>query len=79
MGRGLSVAENYKRLYESAKYMLERYQDEIVPGFRERLEAAESAIKIAARGGCCQICERKCADKSRTAACSAFWWNGEGE
>ena len=73
------MKENYKHLYESTKYMLEKYQDEIVPGFRERAEAAESALKIAARGGCCQVCELDCADKGRTAACSAFRWNGKGE
>lgn len=70
---------SYKRLYEQTKHILERYQDELVPGFRERLEAAESALKVVARGGCCRVCELECADNGRTAACSAFRWNGKGE
>ena len=57
------MAENYKHLYWQTKYMLEKYQDEIVPGFRERLEAAESALKVVARGGFCRVCELECADK----------------
>lgn len=32
------MAENYKELYHWAKYMLDKYQDEIVPGLREQLE-----------------------------------------
>ena len=43
------------------------------------LKAAESALKVVARGGCCQVCELDCADKGRAAACSAFRWNGRGE
>lgn len=69
---------SYKRLYEQTKHILERYQDELVPGFRERLEAAESALKIVAMGECCQVCDLECADKGRTAACVAFRWNGKG-
>lgn len=72
------VPTNYKHLYQQTKYMLERYQEEIVPGFRERLEAAESALKIVAMGECCQVCDLECADKGRTAACVAFRWNGKG-
>ena len=30
--------DNYKHLYEQTKLMLEKYQDEIVPGLREQLE-----------------------------------------
>lgn len=29
------MMDNYKYLYEQAKLMLEKYQDEIVPGLRE--------------------------------------------
>lgn len=35
---------DYKRLYENASYMLTKYQDEIVPGLRASLEAAEAQI-----------------------------------
>ena len=73
------MAENYKHLYRQTKYMLEKYQDEIVPGFRERLEAAESALKVVAHGGCCQVCELECADKGRPAVCPVFRWNGKEE
>lgn len=75
---GTNVAENYKHLYQQTKYMLEKYQDKIVPGFQERLKAAESALNVVARGGCCRVCELECADKGRTAACSSFRWNGRG-
>ena len=43
------------------------------------LKAAESALKVVARGGCCQVCELECADKGRTASCPAFRWNGKGK
>ena len=69
---------NYKHLYQQTKYMLEKYQDEIVPGFRVRMETAESALKAVARGECCQVCELECADKGRTTACVSFRWNGRG-
>lgn len=72
------MAENYKRLYQQTSHMLEKYQDEIVPGFQARLRAAESALEVVARGGCCQVCELDCADKGRTAACAEFRWNGKG-
>ena len=35
------MAENYKHLYHQTKLMLEKYQDEIVPGLRERIEKAK--------------------------------------
>jgi rubrerythrin len=35
------MAENYKELYHWANYMLDKYQDEIVPGLREQLEKAK--------------------------------------
>lgn len=35
---------DYKRLYENANYMLVKYQDEIVPGFREQVELQEKQI-----------------------------------
>ena len=38
------MKQDYKRLYENANYMLTQYQDEIVPGFRASLEAAEAQI-----------------------------------
>ena len=33
---------NYKHLYEQTKLMLEMYQDEIVPGLREKIEELET-------------------------------------
>lgn len=39
------MKNDYKRLYENANYMLTQYQDEIVPGFRASLEAAEAQIE----------------------------------
>ena len=41
------LATNYKHFYEQAKYMLERYQNEIVPGFREQLEEKELLLRAA--------------------------------
>lgn len=38
------MKNDYKRLYENANYMLTRYQDEIVPGFREQVELQEKQI-----------------------------------
>lgn len=54
------MAENYKNLYEQMKKIVEKYQDDIVPGLRrsiERLEAerqwiseeAEAAISVMER------------------------------
>lgn len=32
------MAKNYKLLYEQTKWMLDKYQDELVPGFRKHIE-----------------------------------------
>ena len=32
------MAENYKHLYEQMKKMVEKYQDEIVPGLRDTID-----------------------------------------
>ena len=43
------MAENYKILYENMKKMVEKYQDDIVPGLRrsiERLEAERQWISV---------------------------------
>ena len=34
------MAENYKHLYEQTKKMLTMYQDELIPGFRKKIDAA---------------------------------------
>lgn len=49
------MAENYKILYEQMKKMVEKYQDDIVPGLRriiDRLEAERQWISVedSARG-----------------------------
>lgn len=36
--------KSYKQLYEETKYMLEKYQDEIVPKLREQLEAQSKPL-----------------------------------
>lgn len=36
------MAENYKHLYEQMKLMVEKYQDEIVPGLRKAIENLEA-------------------------------------
>ena len=36
------MAENYKHLYEQMKYMVTVYQDELVPGFRAKIEELEA-------------------------------------
>ena len=41
------MATNYRHLYRQTKYMLEKYQDEIVPGFREQLEEKEQLLRAA--------------------------------
>ena len=35
------MAENYKHLYEQCKKMLAMYQDELIPGFRKKIEELE--------------------------------------
>jgi hypothetical protein len=35
------MAENYKHLYEQTKKMLAMYQDELIPGFRKKIEELE--------------------------------------
>ena len=39
------MAENYKLLYEQTKRMLTMYQDEVVPGYRKKIEELETASK----------------------------------
>lgn len=39
------MAENYKELYRWAKHMLDKYQDEIVPGLREQLEKRVEVVR----------------------------------
>lgn len=39
------MAENYKHLYHQAKLMLEKYQDEIVPGLREQLKKRVEVVR----------------------------------
>ena len=36
------MAENYKQLYQQMKKIVEMYQDELVPGFRAKIEALEA-------------------------------------
>ena len=40
-----TMAENYKHLYHQMKLMLEKYQDEIVPGLREQLEKRVEVVR----------------------------------
>ena len=39
------MAENYKHLYEQTKKMLTMYQDELIPGFRKKIEELETGFK----------------------------------
>jgi hypothetical protein len=36
------MAENYKHLYAQMKKMVAMYQDELIPGFREKIEDLEA-------------------------------------
>lgn len=47
----LTMAENYKHLYEQMKKMVELYQDEIVPQMREQLEKRVEVVR-------CKDCTR---------------------
>ena len=38
------MAENYKHLYEQTKKMLTMYQDELIPGFRKKIEELEAKV-----------------------------------
>lgn len=38
------MSENYKHLYEQTKKMLTMYQDELVPGYRKKIEELEKQI-----------------------------------
>ena len=40
------MAENYKQLYEQMKVMLDKYQDELVPGYREKLKSLRLQLEI---------------------------------
>ncbi len=39
------MAENYKHLYHQTKLMLEKYQDEIVPGLREQVNMRIKVVR----------------------------------
>jgi hypothetical protein len=39
------MAENYKHLYEQMKKLVEKYQDEIVPGLREQFEKRVEVVR----------------------------------
>lgn len=39
------MAENYKYLYEQMKKMVEKYQDEIVPGLRKLVESRVEVVR----------------------------------
>lgn len=73
------MGSNYKHLYQQTKYMLGKYQDEIVPGLRKRIEAAKSALRVMAQNGCCRVCALPCSNKGIATGCSMFRWNGRGE
>ena len=45
------MAENYKHLYEQTKKMLTMYQDELIPGFRKKIEELEARLAATASGG----------------------------
>lgn len=45
--------KSYKQLYEETKFMLEKYQDEIVPQLQQDLEAAIEDIKCPSVCACC--------------------------
>lgn len=54
------MAENYKHLYEQTKKMLTMYQDELIPGFRKKIEELEkNQVKVL-----CKDCEWCVYDKS---------------
>ena len=72
--RDLLLKENWK-----LRYRVIPSKSGALTGLQMKLSSVESALKIVARGGCCRVCELECADKGRTAACSAFRWNGRGE
>lgn len=40
------MAENYKFLYEQMKHIVTKYQDEIIPGFREQLEKQIGSVPV---------------------------------
>lgn len=42
--KGKTMAENYKHLYEQTKKMLTMYQDELIPGFRKKVEELEAKV-----------------------------------
>ena len=50
------MTENYKHLYEQTKMMLTMYQDEIVPGFRKKIEELEqNQVKVRCKA--CRQCK----------------------
>ena len=76
------MAENYKILYEQMKKMVDKYQDDIVPGLRrviERLEAERQWISVediadaptvdAVEVVRCKDCKYYCQDKINGVIC----------
>lgn len=52
------MAENYKHLYEQTIKMLTMYQDELIPGFRAKIEELEkNQIKVRCKD--CKNSERE--------------------
>lgn len=49
--------QDYKRFYEETKYILTKYQDEIMPGFRREIENMEAELKNGASVVKCRDCK----------------------
>lgn len=54
------MAEKYKHLYEQMKKMVTQYQDELIPGFRKKIEELEETV----------VHQRKRADTAETFICT---------
>ena len=59
------MAENYKHLYLQMKKMVAMYQDEIVPGFRAKIEELE-ADNARLRDMCARVVSDLSVEKSKT-------------
>lgn len=64
------MAENYKHLYELMKKMVEKYQDEIVPGLRKVIADLESSRVEVVH---CRDCKYR-----KTERCQMYWESEDG-
>ena len=80
----LDQVETTIELANSFKGMVNKYQQKIVPLYKEIVESVEHErdtavhdMSVLMAGRCCSICKKKdCADREKTTMCTSFEWVG---